>query len=175
MCRETKPLEIFSKFNKRLSVALQVILVSVFSILVVVVVWGVFSRYVLGTQASWSEELARLLMVWLALLGAALAARESQHLGLDVLMRSFDPQTQRLNRLFISIATGAFAAGIMAWGGAQLVEERFASGQLLPALGISRAWFYMALPVSGILITLFVIEILLDCIAALRKKEEPTK
>ncbi|MEL6133172.1 MAG: TRAP transporter small permease subunit, partial [Bacteroidota bacterium] len=36
-----------------------------------VVLWGVFTRYALGSQASWSEELARFLLVWIGLLGAA--------------------------------------------------------------------------------------------------------
>lgn len=146
------------KLNNALVAALQVILVVVFSVLVVDVIWGVASRYIFGSQASWSEELARLLMVWLALLGAALAAREERHLGLDVIVRSWPVEVQRLGRMFVYLVIIAFSAGIMAWGGWQLVNQRFASGQTLPALGVAKAWFYLALPVSGALITLFMIE-----------------
>ena len=46
----------------------------------------------------------------------------------------------------------------MAWGGGELVLSRFESGQMLPALDISRAWFYLALPVSGLLICMFSVE-----------------
>ena len=55
---------------KRTLMSIRWLLVAVFLILVIDVLWGVASRYLLGSQASWSEELARLLMVWLALLGA---------------------------------------------------------------------------------------------------------
>ncbi len=151
-------LNLLRKLNHGLTSLLHVLLVVVFLILVVDVIWGVGSRYLLGSQASWSEELARLLMVWLALLGAALACREDRHLGLDVLVRTWPPEVQRLGRLLVYLLIIAFSAGIMAWGGWQLVLARFDSGQTLPALGFAKAWFYLALPVSGVLTTSFMIE-----------------
>lgn len=147
--------------NAGLCALLQGLLVAVFLVLVVDVLWGVVSRFVLGTQASWSEELARLLMVWLALLGAALVCREEGHLGLDAVVRQWPEDVQRIARLCVTVAVLAFASIIMAWGGWQLVSQRFAAGQTLPALGVARAWFYLALPVSGLLISLFSIETLL--------------
>ena len=146
------------KLNNGLVVILQCLLVVVFLILVVDVIWGVASRYLLGSQASWSEELARLLMVWLALLGAALACRESRHLGLDVIVRNWPKEVQRINRLLVSATVFVFAAVVMLGGGWQLVSQRFASGQMLPALEIAKAWFYLALPVSGLLVSMFSIE-----------------
>lgn len=153
-----KFLEIIRRLNAALVGFLQVLLVIVFSVLVMDVVWGVLSRYLLGTQASWSEELARLLMVWLALLGAALACREDRHLGLDVIVRSWPEEVQRIGRLFVYLVIFFFAAAIMFWGGWQLVDQRFSSGQTLPALGVAKAWFYLALPASGLLIAMFMIE-----------------
>jgi TRAP-type C4-dicarboxylate transport system permease small subunit len=97
-------------------------------------------------------------MVWLAMLGAALATREGQHLGLDVVVRQWSSEVQRLAVLFVHLAVAIFAFVIMAWGGGLLVADRFESGQMLPALNISRAWFYLALPVSGTLITIFSFE-----------------
>jgi TRAP-type C4-dicarboxylate transport system permease small subunit len=147
-----------SYLNSTLVSSLKVLLIVVFVVLAVDVIWGVGSRYLFNHQASWSEELARLLMVWLVLLGAALVCREDRHLGLDVLVRTWPDEVQRLCRIFVSLLIIAFACGIMAWGGLQLVEQRFASGQKLPALGISRGWFYLPLPVSGMLMTLFMTE-----------------
>lgn len=154
-------LSLLRALNRRLCGLLKVLLVSVFLLLVLSVLWGVASRYLLGDQASWSEELARLLMVWLALLGAALASREDRHLGLDVLVRQWTEDVQRLGLLFVHIAVLLFASVIMAWGGWLLVSQRFELGQTLPALGVAKAWFYMALPVSGVLITIFSFEAIL--------------
>ena len=52
-------------------------------VLVVDVLWGVFTRKVLGDQAQWSEELARFLLIWISLLGGAVAFGEKAHLGVD--------------------------------------------------------------------------------------------
>ncbi|WPJ97268.1 TRAP transporter small permease [Coraliomargarita algicola] len=161
--------------NQRASKCLNFLLIFIFIVLVVDVLWGVGSRYLLGNQARWSEELARLLMVWLALLGAALATREQQHLGLDVLVRQWPDEVQCLASIFVHCAVAIFAVAIMAWGGGQLVVARFESGQMLPALDISRAWFYLALPVSGVLVCLFSIENLFIDIAALVIAKEDSK
>jgi TRAP-type C4-dicarboxylate transport system permease small subunit len=150
------------QFNDLLAALLKGLLIAVFTLLVFVVIWGVASRYLLGDQASWSEELARLLMVWLALLGAALVTREDQHLGLDALVRCWPAEVQLIGRLITYLLVFLFAALIMALGGFQLVLQRFEFGQTLPALGISKAWFYLALPVSGILTSLFVVELFLQ-------------
>lgn len=157
-------LRTLSGLNRGLSHLLQGLLIAVFTVLVLVVVWGVVSRYLLGDQASWSEELARLLMVWLALLGAALVCREERHLGLDVVVRAWPEDVQRVARIFAHLCILSFAAAIMAWGGWQLVSQRFAFGQMLPALGISKGWFYLALPVSGALTSVFSIELMLAAI-----------
>jgi len=156
----------YSAVNRLVAQLLQRLLVGLFSLLVVVVLWGVATRYIFGDQASWSEELARLLMVWLALLGAALVCREEKHLGLDVVVRSWPAPLQRQAQIFGYAAILVFAALIMGWGGCLIVEQRFASGQKLPALEVSRAWFYLALPVSGVLTTTFMAESLWACLHA---------
>ena len=50
---------------------LKCLLIAAVAALVADVVWGVFTRYVIGEQAKWSEELARFLLIWVSLLGGA--------------------------------------------------------------------------------------------------------
>lgn len=150
--------ELLRKTNSGLAAFLRAVLIIVFSFLVVTVLWGVFSRYILGAQASWSEELARLLMVWLGLLGAALAFKEDQHLGLDIIVRQWPLEVQHWGRIFVSLAVLAFGSFVMLYGGSQLVWQRFESGQTLPAMGIAKAWFYLAVPLCGALVSMFSIE-----------------
>lgn len=147
-----------SSVNACLARALEKLLVALFALLVADVLWGVFTRYVLGGQARWSEELARLLMVWLALMGAALVSREDRHLGLDLLVRQWPPRIRRQAALFRHACVAVFAALVLFWGGLEMTLERFASGQTLPALNLSKAWFYAALPTSGLLMLLFSLE-----------------
>ncbi|MFP4156499.1 MAG: TRAP transporter small permease [Opitutales bacterium] len=156
-----RALRLLSGLNAVLADFLKVALVAIFLTLVIDVLWGVGSRYLFGAQASWSEELARLLMVWLVLLGSALVCREERHLGLDVIVRSWPAQTQRWGHLLVYCVLIVFSAVVLLWGGFYLVQERFAAGQSLPALGIAKAWFYFALPVSGVFTLLFMVESLM--------------
>lgn len=155
--------------NCKLGTVLQVLMVVLFAVLVVDVLWGVLTRYVLGGQARWTEELARLVMVWLTMLSAALVCREQKHLGLDILMRQWVVEVQRWARLLVHFSIGAFGLLIMVMGGGQLVVQRLDAGQLLPALGISKAWFYLSIPVSGALIFLFGLELMAKVIAEMKQ------
>ncbi len=129
--------------------------IATFLILVIVVLLGVFTRHVMQDQIRWSEELARLLLVWISLLGGAIAYIDDQHLGVDLLVSRLDPLAARISSGFCHFLVLVFAVFVMGVGGTSMVMDRFDSGQLLPALQISRAWFYLAIPVSGWLISLF--------------------
>jgi TRAP-type C4-dicarboxylate transport system permease small subunit len=122
---------------------------SVLLALVLTVLGGWLTRE-FGQQARWSEELARLLLVWLSLFGAALAYADRSHLGIDLLTSRFDPRTARLAALLGHGATAAFALVILLLGGGALAWERWHSGQLLAALQIPKAWLYAPLPLTGI-------------------------
>ena len=53
-------------FRKSMTRILQWIVIALMGVLVLDVLWGVLSRYAFGQQAKWSEELARLLLVWVS-------------------------------------------------------------------------------------------------------------
>jgi TRAP-type C4-dicarboxylate transport system permease small subunit len=164
--------DLLSVLNQALARFLKGFVILVFLVLVVDVLWGVGTRYLLSSQAAWSEELARLLMVWLALLGAALVTREEKHLGLDIVVRSWPNEVQRMARILASSLIILFAAIVMLKGGIDLVSKRYASGQTMPGLGILKAWFYLPLPGSGLLILLFSVELILQDLLDTRPKEE---
>lgn len=118
------------------------------------VLWGVVTRFVFGNQAPWTEEMARLLLVWVSLLGGALAYSANAHLGLDLLVARMDPGSARVCHRFCAFAIYLFAVGVMLVGGGTLYAQRLGFGQTMPALGISRSWQYLAIPVGGLLIAL---------------------
>ena len=120
--------------------------------LVLDVIWGVFSRFILRAPSRWTDELATFLLIWVAMLGAALAHRQGSHLGVVWLAERIDPQVAVWVSRFIHVMVILFAAIVMVYGGTVLVQDRFASGQLLPALGWPKAWMYLAVPVAGVFI-----------------------
>ncbi|MDH3247194.1 MAG: TRAP transporter small permease subunit, partial [Saprospiraceae bacterium] len=66
--------------RQKIDKVLEHILVALMAINTLDVLWGVFTRYVMGAQASWSEELARFLLIWIGILGAAWASGKNMHL-----------------------------------------------------------------------------------------------
>ena len=129
--------------------------IAVFLILVIDVLLGVFTRKVMGDQIRWTEELARFLLVWISFLGGAIAYLDDKHLGVDLLVDRIDPSARRLARVVTHSLVFLFALFVMGIGGTQLVIDRFDSGQTLPALQINKAWFYLAVPIAGYVISLF--------------------
>ncbi len=122
------------------------------AIMTVDVLWGVFTRYAMGAQASWSEELARFLLIWIGILGAAYASGQNMHLAIDLLSpRLNDAANKRLN-LFIRGLIIAFALFVLVIGGTRLIYISQVLGQLSPALRVPMSIVYGAVPLSGILI-----------------------
>jgi len=129
-----------------------------FAALTLDVVWGVVSRYVLGAQSRWTEELAIYLLVWVSLLGAALMFRERGHLGVDYFVGKLDPAARRLAAVIAEIAVIAFAGFVLTYGGWMLVIETLRSGQVTPAMGWKVGYLNVVVPLSGLCVMAFSIE-----------------
>lgn len=109
-------------------------------------------------QVQWTEELARFLMVWSALLGAALAFQRRAHLGVDYFVGKLHPSTRKWTQALAHLLVIAFAALVLIQGGAELVQTAMASGQVTPALGLKKWVVYAVVPVSGVFMILFSLE-----------------
>ncbi|WP_146591144.1 TRAP transporter small permease [Puniceibacterium confluentis] len=102
-------------------------------------------RYVFNYSIAWSEETATFAQVWLTLLGAGIAMRSNQHVGVDFLIRKAPPPVQRLCSA-ASFALGAWFLSVVVIGSLSLVAIGFMVKS--PALRIPMAVPYMALPVG---------------------------
>lgn len=68
----------------------------------------VVSRYVLKSPLSWSEELARYLFVWVSYIGSVIAARQGQHIGVELLIKKFPSRCNQIIRIIANVLTGCF-------------------------------------------------------------------
>ena len=121
-------------------------------LMTLVVLWGVFTRYVMSSQASWSEELARFLLIWIGILGAAYAAGQQFHLAIDLLKPKLKPENQKRLSVFIYVMVIAFVFGVMVIGGFRLIYITQVLGQLSPALRVPMWIIYSVVPISGLLV-----------------------
>lgn len=131
------------------------ILVVLMAVITLDVLWGVFTRYALGNQASWSEELARFLLIWIGVLGAAYASGQRMHLSIDLLGPKLAPARQRQLQRMIDLIIVVFALTVLIIGGLRLLYITQVLGQLSPALGIPMGLVYSVLPLSGFLIVFY--------------------
>jgi C4-dicarboxylate transporter DctM subunit len=104
----------------------------------------VFCRYVLNAPLPWPEELAVLTFGWMIFLGAALVQGSDSHISIDTLRRRAGPRIGRVLDLVRHLAIG-IAAVVLIWQGIGLASRTV---QLTyPAMGISRAFLYGAVPI----------------------------
>ncbi|HOK96987.1 MAG TPA: TRAP transporter small permease [Anaerohalosphaeraceae bacterium] len=146
------------RIKKGLQTLLEWGVIVIMAILVLDVLWGVFSRYVLKAQSRWTEELAIFLLVWVSLLGASVAYASKSHLGVDYFVGKLDRQAQRLAELLVHLAVAVFAASAFVAGGWALVSKTLAAGQISPALGVKMGYVYLAVPISGVFFLIFAAE-----------------
>ena len=145
-----------------MTTALDSVLIVAVLLLVLDVVWGVFTRYVMGEQAKWTEELARFLLVWVSLLGAAVAFGSKAHLGVDYFVGKFDSEVRKMMTVFTHLVVLFFAIAIFVWGGGRVVADALAMDQMTPALGVKMGYVYLALPIAGVFMVLFTVENLIE-------------
>lgn len=134
---------------------LGLISIILFSLLVVVTVWQVASRQLFNSPSTWSEELAKILFVWLAFTGAAFLFGERGHIAVDFLARKLPVRLQRILQLFVQLCIFIFAVLAMVWGG--YLAANIAWNQNLTALPLTIGWVYVVIPVTGVCIALFAV------------------
>lgn len=125
------------------------------AVMVLNVVWQVFTRFVLGTPSSFTEEAARYMMIWAGLLGAAYAAGQKAHLALDLLTVNLTGARKRASEIFIHLTALAFSVGVLGWGGGRLVWIQLSLGQQSAALQWKLGYVYLAVAISGLFITFY--------------------
>lgn len=128
---------------------------SCMALMVIVVTWQVVSRYALGDPSQWTEEVARMLLIWVGLLGGVYAYREKAHLGLDLLYQKVGVPGKRRLEMITDVSCGLFALAVLVVGGGSLVQLTWEMKQTTAALGIPMAWVYAVLPLSGVLIVYY--------------------
>jgi tripartite ATP-independent transporter DctM subunit len=119
---------------------------------IVILFAGVVSRYVLHSPLIWSDELASILFLWLAMLGSAVAFRRVEHMRMTAIVASAKPAMRAYLDLVATCAALAFLLMIVWPSYDYAYEESFIT---TPALQISNSWRAAALPVGTCLMGLF--------------------
>jgi TRAP-type C4-dicarboxylate transport system permease small subunit len=121
-----------------------------------IIPWGVFTRYVLNSAASWPEPMAILLMIVLSFASAVVCYREYLHIGVNLLPAALGPRGKVVLGWIIELCmlgTNLF----MLWYGTKLVlvtwHQSIAEFPIV-SVGVS----YLPVPIGGLVTVLFIIE-----------------
>lgn len=145
-------------------------IVSFFLVISMVIYTGlqVFFRYVLNSPLAWTEELARITLVWLVFWGSAIAVRRKKHLSISFFVDLLPKKIRLYIDLFNQLAMMSFL-GIAAYTGYRVML--MTQGIVTPALGISYLWFYIIVPLSCMFMFLQISFVVIKDIKRIKKGE----
>ena len=121
-----------------------------------IIPWGVFSRYVLGTGSQWPEPIAILLMMVFTFIGAAAAYRAGGHIAVNMLTEKLPTFLQRVAAGMVDLLMLAIC-GFVTWYGTRLCVETWGQGiSELPWLPVGGT--YSPLPIGAAITFICVLE-----------------
>ena len=129
----------------------------------VVVVLGVVFRYVLQSPLSWSEEVARYLMIWAASLAISVGIMRREHLGITFLISRIPPSAQKWVAVLVNLAVLWFLWILTKFGYYMALEGQAQLSPVLARYRVNMMWSLSAIPVAGALaIIQTVLQIMID-------------
>lgn len=143
--------------------------VLIFTALVVIVAWQVFTREVVNFSAPWTEEAARYTFVVLAMIAAAYVFSERGHIAVEMLVEKLPWRGQQTMGIVIETVVIAFTLFTFVWGGWRISQNAWE--QSLSTLPVTVGQIYLVMPVAGLLITFYSLYYILGILSG---AERPT-
>jgi TRAP-type C4-dicarboxylate transport system permease small subunit len=125
-------------------------------VMVIIIPYGVFMRYVMNSPSSWPEPAGVLLMVVFSFLGGAAAYRARAHIAVSTFLNMLGDKNRARTELVAEIGMAIIAIFMIKWG-IQLVQVTWYN-TIAEFPDLSSGVTYMPIPVAGLVTLLFVIE-----------------
>ena len=161
--------------RKSLNKVLEFVCCTLLALMTIFATWQVASRYVFNNPSTVTEELVLICFVWMGLLGAAYLFGKQEHMAMTFLFDKLSDNNKTKVQLFYEIIIMAFAVLVLVFGGWNM--SRLSMGQLSSSLQIPMGYIYLALPLSGVITTIYNVLNISDIIKALSSgsKKEKSK
>ena len=142
--------EILTTVKKVLAKVLAAMVTILLSVMTLLVLYQVFTRYVLSNPAAFTEELVRYFLIWTGFIGAAYAFLTREHMCLVLFRDNLKPEKRRILMIVLDVLILVFAILVITVGGFKLAMS---ARQVYSALlGIPRSLVYGMAPLSGLFI-----------------------
>ena len=133
------------------------------------VIMAVFFRYALFAPLRWGEELARLMMIWIGMLGIAIALKDGDHIGIETLVSRLNRRQRAWCNLVSHLLVGVFLVILFYFG---LLQAIRAWNIILPALLIPWTWPMLAVPCATVVQLVHLVPMVLDEIDVILGSEQ---
>ncbi|MAZ26997.1 MAG: TRAP transporter permease DctQ [Cytophagaceae bacterium] len=143
------------KLKNILDKALGSLLILLMATMLLSVLWQIFTRYVLNSPSSVTEELSRFTFIWMGILGAAYASGQKIHVTIDLLSPKLNDKQKGILQVAISILIMLFCLLALVIGGGNLVYVNHLLGQHSAALNLPLSTVYSVLPLGGVIIIIY--------------------
>jgi len=139
--------------------AVRYALIVMMAVMTMTIIIQVFLRYLFSFSLSWSEEVARYLMIWVAFLGASLALKQGLHLGVEIVISRINRDARKGILLLSQISIFIFLIYLTV-GGTKLAWA--VRDQSAPALLFSMSFAYLSAPVGGVFMAIQSFHLLIE-------------
>jgi TRAP-type C4-dicarboxylate transport system permease small subunit len=148
-------LKAFDRVLDGITTVVKVAMITMTCVIFFITTITVFTRYILNFVPSWSEEVPRYLLVWITYLGAGLAVKYKEHISLDVFFNLMPLRARQVGAMILNVLI-AIVGVIMLVYGIGLVQQF--GDDLMESIPVKNFWLYLAMPVSGGLMILHIIQ-----------------
>ena len=131
---------------------LEVILITLMATMLISVIWQVFSRFIIQSPSTLTDEISSFALIWVGLLGASYATGKKLHLAIDLLPEKLIAKNPKFYDRIIAVSIFCFGFCVMFIGGFRLCWLTFLFKQKSAALQIPLGYVYTVVPLSGLLI-----------------------
>ncbi|MFV0466908.1 MAG: TRAP transporter small permease [Lachnospiraceae bacterium] len=156
--------------RKFLDKSLEFVGILILMVMIITVLYQIFTRTVLNNPNTVTEELVRFCMVWISLLASAYVVGKQQHLAVTLLSEKLNDRNRHILDLVIQVLFVLFSTIIMIYGGIKGVS--ITMNQISPSLSLPMGYVYLAVPVSGVIMLIYSVLNLIDCIFNKQSQEE---
>ena len=143
---------------------------------ILITVWAVAGRYIpFISDPSWSEEIVLTMMVYMAVLSAALAIRKRGHIRMTAFDMYISKTVLKVSDLIADIGVLIFGAVLLIYGIKLCASPLSELGRYISLPGLSKFWQYMSISTAGAGMVIFELEQVILRIGAFFEKDEEKK
>ncbi len=163
-------MKVYVKVMDKLNASIFNLLAVVFGVITLLTIYQVFARYVLKNPLVWSEAIIRYLMIWIVVLGTAIALRKGLLISVEALLHIVPKKVKKVLQVIIIIISMVFLS-LLIKNGFDIMNSL--ANQKTGSINIPVSWVYAAIPFGSILALLNCFTVLIELFIEKEKEEQP--